>query len=83
MAGRGPQTFKKRQKEQARKEKQLEKRAKKLERKLRGPEEETPEDASGELGELGEDALGEDAVGDDLAAGPQAPAGAEGEQRQR
>jgi hypothetical protein len=33
MAGRGPQTFKKRQKEQARKEKQLEKRAKKLERK--------------------------------------------------
>ena len=38
MAGRGPQTFKKRQKEQARKEKQLEKRAKKLERKQSGPE---------------------------------------------
>jgi len=43
MAGRGPQTFKKRQKEQARKEKQLEKRAKKLERKLGGPEGENPE----------------------------------------
>ncbi len=79
MAGRGPQTFKKRQKEQARKEKQLEKRAKKLERKLRGPEEETPDDASAELGELGEDTLGEDAVGDDVTAGPRAPA--EGEQR--
>ena len=33
MAGRGPQTFKKRQREQARKEKQEEKRAKRLERK--------------------------------------------------
>jgi hypothetical protein len=32
MAGRGPQTFKKRQKEQARKERQEEKRAKRLER---------------------------------------------------
>jgi len=34
MAGRGPQTFKKRQKEQQRKEKQEEKRAKRIERKL-------------------------------------------------
>jgi hypothetical protein len=33
MAGRGPQSFKKRQKEQQRKEKQEEKRAKRLERK--------------------------------------------------
>jgi hypothetical protein len=33
MAGRGPQSFKKRQKEQARKEKQQEKIAKRLERK--------------------------------------------------
>jgi hypothetical protein len=32
MAGRGPQTFKKRQKEQKRKEKQEEKRAKRLQR---------------------------------------------------
>jgi len=34
MAGRGSQTFQKRQKEQHRKEKQMEKRAKRLERKL-------------------------------------------------
>jgi hypothetical protein len=33
MAGRGPQSFKKRQKEQARKEKQQEKASKRLERK--------------------------------------------------
>jgi hypothetical protein len=33
MAGRGPQTFKKRQKEQQRKEKQQEKLAKRLQRK--------------------------------------------------
>lgn len=36
MAGRGPQTFKKRQKEQARKEKQQEKIAQRLERKKQG-----------------------------------------------
>ena len=47
MAGRGPQTFKKRQKEQQRKEKQQEKLARKLQRKLSGevetgiPDEET------------------------------------------
>jgi hypothetical protein len=34
MAGRGPQSFKKRQKEQQRKEKQQEKLARKMERKL-------------------------------------------------
>ena len=45
MAGRGPQTFKKRQKEQARKEKQQEKVAKRVQRrqdKIDGVE--TPED---------------------------------------
>jgi hypothetical protein len=36
MAGRGAQTFKKRQKEQQRKEKQQEKQAKRLERKRLG-----------------------------------------------
>ncbi len=36
MAGRGAQTFKKRQKEQQRKEKQEEKRAKRLQRKEAG-----------------------------------------------
>ena len=48
MAGRGPQSFKKRQKEQARKEKQEEKRAKRLDRKRNphlyvGTDDETPE----------------------------------------
>jgi hypothetical protein len=38
MGGRGPQSFKKRQKEQARKEKQQEKIAKRLERKQLGPD---------------------------------------------
>ena len=37
MAGRGPQSFKKRQKEQQRKEKQAEKAAKRLERRRLGP----------------------------------------------
>ncbi|MBC8165536.1 MAG: hypothetical protein H7Y20_06665 [Bryobacteraceae bacterium] len=37
MAGRGPQTFKKRQKEQQRKEKQAEKSARRLERKNEPP----------------------------------------------
>ena len=43
MAGRGSQTFKKRQKEQQRKEKQQEKMAKRLERKLHGPPVDTDE----------------------------------------
>lgn len=37
MAGRGPQTFKKKQKEQQRKERREEKLAKKLERKRQQP----------------------------------------------
>jgi hypothetical protein len=37
MAGRGPQSFKKRQKEQQRKEKQEAKMAKKIERRQQGP----------------------------------------------
>ena len=37
MAGRGPQSYKKRQKEQKRKERQDEKRAKRIQRKLDGP----------------------------------------------
>jgi len=53
MAGRGPQSFKKRQKEQQRKEKQQEKFARKMERKLQAkttnePEVQVPETA-GEL----------------------------------
>jgi hypothetical protein len=40
MAGRGPQSFKKRQKEQQRKEKQLEKAQKRVERKTQPKEEE-------------------------------------------
>jgi hypothetical protein len=51
MAGRGPQSFKKRQKEQQRKEKQQEKAAKRLTRKELGPETqdtmETPAQAAG------------------------------------
>jgi hypothetical protein len=51
MAGRGPQSFKKRQKEQVRKEKQQEKLAKRLVRKEQGPEAqdstETPFQAAG------------------------------------
>ena len=46
MAGRGPQSFKKRQREQLRKEKQDEKRAKRLERKTQGP---TPESEDADL----------------------------------
>jgi len=42
MAGRGPQSFKKRQKEQQRKEKQQEKMARRMERRLQAK---TPADA--------------------------------------
>lgn len=55
MAGRGPQSFKKRQREQLRKEKQDEKRAKRLERKTQGPTPETDDDL-----ELGPASLGLD-----------------------
>lgn len=44
MAGRGPQTFKKRQKEQQRKEKQQEKMAKRLARKDEGGSPESEEE---------------------------------------
>jgi len=47
MAGRGPQTFKKRQKEQARKEKQQEKLAKRLMRKQQGDKPEEPDEDDG------------------------------------
>jgi hypothetical protein len=61
MAGRGPQSFKKRQREQLRKEKQDEKRAKRIERKLQGP---TPEgeDTDLELGLGGLDDLDYDVL---------------------
>ncbi len=45
MAGRGAQTFKKRQKEQQRKEKREEKFAKRLERKRLGPASEEPDES--------------------------------------
>jgi hypothetical protein len=48
MAGRGPQSFNKRQKEQKRKEKQQEKIAKRLERKAH-PEKSSLDDAIEEL----------------------------------
>jgi hypothetical protein len=58
MAGRGPQTFKKRQKEQQRKEKQMEKAAKRLQRKQGGgepgPSDEDPEDQDQLLNAFGE-----------------------------
>jgi hypothetical protein len=76
MAGRGPQTFKKRQKEQARKEKQLEKRAKKLERKQGGPEGENPE-----AEEDFSDYTGGHAHEDELTVNHDAVAGIEREQR--
>jgi hypothetical protein len=44
MPGRGPQTFKKRQKEQQRKERQEEKMAKRLARKQQGPETQSEDD---------------------------------------
>jgi hypothetical protein len=43
MAGRGPQTFKKRQKEEARKERKQEKLAKRLQKKDSPPGEPEPE----------------------------------------
>jgi hypothetical protein len=61
MAGRGPQSFKKRQKEQVRKEKQQEKLAKRALRKEQEPETqdstETPFEAAG-LADLGDDLPG-------------------------
>lgn len=51
MAGRGPQSFKKRQKEQQRKEKQQEKFAKRMERRLQAR---TPADSDVRLPDAGE-----------------------------
>jgi hypothetical protein len=55
MGGRGPQSFKKRQKEQQRKEKQQEKVAKRLERKRLGlnPESDTDADPDDQTEEYG------------------------------
>jgi len=55
MGGRGPQSFKKRQKEQQRKEKQQEKVAKRLERKRLGlnPDEGDPDADDGQTEEYG------------------------------
>jgi hypothetical protein len=50
MAGRGAQSFKKRQKEQQRREKQQEKFAKRMQRKLQGPSSDEPEIVIGEDG---------------------------------
>ena len=46
MAGRGPQSFKKRQREQLRKERHHAKIEKRLQRKREGPGEENPSDES-------------------------------------
>lgn len=48
MAGRGPQTFKKRQKEQQRKERQAEKMARRLARKHEKPAEGEGDDSTAE-----------------------------------
>jgi len=58
MPGRGPQTFKKRQKEQQRKERQEEKMAKRLARKEQGPE--SPIEGQDELEPSASPALGAD-----------------------
>ena len=58
MPGRGPQTFKKRQKEQQRKESQEEKMAKRLARKNEPPSADSPEDElTGHESDLDSDSL--------------------------
>jgi hypothetical protein len=52
MAGRGPQSFKKRQKEQQRKEKQQEKLAKRIERRNLPPDSGDPDPDYNPLDEL-------------------------------
>jgi hypothetical protein len=71
MPGRGPQTFKKRQKEQQRKERQQEKMEKRLRRKELGPAGSEDSDAENNplLGPLGPD-------GEPVAAPPEAEAAA-------
>jgi hypothetical protein len=68
MPGRGPQTFKKRQKEQQRKEKQEEKMARRLARKNAPPGTDTDADNLIET-ESGEGASGGDADQADAAGG--------------
>jgi hypothetical protein len=53
MPGRGPQTFKKRQKEQQRKERQQEKMEKRLRRKEQGPAPEGESDSETPVAPLG------------------------------
>ena len=63
MSGRGPQSFKKRQKEQQRKERQQEKIAKRLERKhqaKKSPESEVRGSTSGDLNRPERSETGED-----------------------
>lgn len=59
MAGRGPQSFKKRQKEQQRKEKQQEKLARKMERRLQPPVSEDESLAPADEGPATADAEGQ------------------------
>jgi hypothetical protein len=70
LAGRGPQTFKKRQKEQQRKEKQQEKLAKRLQRKQ--------EKLTGQ-GDAGDDANPADFELDEESVGVPGPGGTENE----
>jgi hypothetical protein len=76
MAGRGPQSFKKRQKEQQRKEKQLEKAQKRVERKGMPREEEELHVLTGPqlLPEFMDDPIEEDDDDDDDAVSSMKPA---------
>ena len=66
MPGRGPQTFKKRQKEQQRKERHLEKIAKRLKRKEEGSQEPEPgESVTGEFDASLEGHTTEEQVGEE------------------
>jgi hypothetical protein len=77
MPGRGPQTFKKRQKEQQRKERQQEKMEKRLRRKELGPASLEDSDAENPLlGPLGPN-------GEPVAPPPEAEAPPSGEVNQR
>jgi hypothetical protein len=74
MSGRGPQTFKKRQKEQQRKEWQQEKVAKRLQRKLEGP---LPEDPEADSLEVWASLAGPEREGGQDPQAPTAPVGTE------
>jgi hypothetical protein len=66
MAGRGPQSFKKRQKEQARKEKQQDKAARRVQRKADKDNPDSVEVESDELVVTGADELSADEIADRL-----------------